>query len=963
MTVQAKELQASRIAMPKNAPEFDPGPLLDEPHRTVYTDPVSLARPVLEARMPPRIRVHATPIEALAFVEKLDQHHRLRLAEKEEIRPSHLCGAFALTKDAEFDRLILDARPPNDLESTLNDWVQTLGAIQPVLQIELSPEEDLRFSGTDLKDYYYCFRVSRRRALRNALRLPLRPSQVRHLHAYKDHMKSAKVLYPCLSTMAMGDNNAVEIGQKAHMKIGLTSQLFRSHELLTIHGRAPRGSMACGVVIDDVLFCEKVSRDLGKEGQEGVRTEGVRRLEALCEEYVQRGLLPHPKKTFKGDKTASIWGAEINGSTGVCRPAARRLVPLLQLTMRVARLGYASVALLEILCGCWISILQFRRRMMCLLQETYKVQRGRQRTDVIALAAPLVDELWVLCFLAPLAATNLRAFTHDEIFLSDASESCIAAVKTQVSRCFAQELRRHCLARGTWSRLLAPWHSWMREHAKLLPEDELPDGVPLVSHPLWTKLAQYLAFSVCSRRIVSRRRHINLLEIEGILDVERKLASNRSSLRYLLGADSQVALAALVKGRSGSDRINSLLEESLPTILGADLYGEYGYVPSLANCADDPTRDRPVRRPCEDPPSWLAEALVGEFKNFDEWLSLTGYAPQQLAKLPFANAFCTDAEAVNEEVLLPLRSVAKPQRLQVFDDVQAACSRLKEPAIVQKEESEQGASEESDDQTKNRDKSPLKVEESGEAVHHCVASGEVAPPPVTLETADGAADAAELPIAENPCAGALAAEARALLREFAPDQFVLPGGRRAKTTPALQRKGFLDLFSGRAGTATCLSRLFGVWVLTFDFERGEEQNLLNPELREKILQLIRSDCFLGVGAAPECVSFSRAVTPAVRTARQPEGTAGVTENMQKKIEIGNSHAAFILLVLTLADSKELGWWCENPDGSFLWLLGPYLRSGIGCWNKSFRFDMCRYGTRWRKRTRIVTCPSVAAVLL
>ena len=192
---------------------------------------------------------------------------------------------------------------------------------------------------------------------------------------------------------------------------------------------------------------------------------------------------------------------------------------------------------------------------------------------------------------------------------------------------------------------------------------------------------------------------------------------------------------------------------------------------------------------------------------------------------------------------------------------------------------------------------------------------------------------------------------------------MLPGGRRAKTTPALQRKGFLDLFSGRAGTATCLSRLFGVWVLTFDFERGEEQNLLNPELREKILQLIRSDCFLGVGAAPECASFSRAVTPAVRTALQPEGIAGVTENMQKKIEIGNSHAAFILLVLTLADSKELGWWCENPDGSFLWLLGPYLRSGIGCWNKSFRFDMCRYGTRWRKRTRIVTCPSVAAVLL
>lgn len=68
----------------------------------------------------------------MAFVEKLDQHHLLRLAEKEEVRLSHLCGAFALTKDADFDRLILDARPPNDLGDTLTDWVQTLGAIQPI---------------------------------------------------------------------------------------------------------------------------------------------------------------------------------------------------------------------------------------------------------------------------------------------------------------------------------------------------------------------------------------------------------------------------------------------------------------------------------------------------------------------------------------------------------------------------------------------------------------------------------------------------------------------------------------------------------------------------------------------------------------------------------------------------------------------------------------------------------------
>lgn len=116
----------------------------------------------------------------------------------------------------------------------------------------------------------------------------------------------------------------------------------------------------------------------------------------------------------------------------MCRPAARRLVPLLQLTMRVAKLGYASVALLEVLCGCWISILQFRRRMMCLLRELYKAQQGRERSDVIALASPVIDELWVLCFLAPLAATNLRARSHDEIFLSDAALPPLSSARSPV---------------------------------------------------------------------------------------------------------------------------------------------------------------------------------------------------------------------------------------------------------------------------------------------------------------------------------------------------------------------------------------------------------------------------------------------------------------------------------------------------------------------------------------------------
>ena len=958
MPVQAKELEASRIAMPKTLPEFDPVPLLFEPHKTVYEDPVSLAMSAESCNKPPRVRVHAQKGEALAFVEKLDRRHRLRLAEKSEIRPTHLCGAFALTKDAENDRLILDARPPNSLENTQTDWVQTLGAVQALLQIELHPGEELRFSGTDLKDYYYCFKVNRKRALRNALQLPLLPSQVQHLLAFKEHMKSAKILYPCLSTMAMGDNNAVEIGQKAHVQIGLRSQLFQPRELLTIHGRAPRGSMACGVVIDDVLFCEKVPA----AGESLKPTEGARRLDALCEEYVQRGLIPHPKKTFREEDVATIWGAELNGKTGICRPAARRLVPLLSLTIRVARLGYASVSLLEVLAGCWISILQFRRRMMCLLKELYKVQQARNRTDVVALAPPLVDELWILVFLGPLAATNLRATSLGQVFLSDASESCTASVKSTIPTEFAEELQRHSLSRGTWNRLLSPWGVWMREHGQLLPEDELPEGVPLVSHPLWTKLAQHLAFEVWQRKKVSGRRHINLLEIDAVLDVEKKLASRHFSLRYLLGADSQVALAALVKGRSSSDRINEKLEESLPTILGNDIYGSYGYVPSLANCADDPTRDKPLRRPEPELPEWLREAIVGRFEELDEWLNSIGYDPVQVAGLPFANALCTDAKVVNEEVLQPLRAVAKPERLKRFDDDH--CGSFSKPVgvdavVTGSANNGDKRAKESEDQTKKFEKSPKKIEEEEErAKDHFVASKEVAPPQTKLSRGRNLnvepSGFGEATRGEHIPAGELSAEAAELLKRFKPAQFLLPGGRRAQELVQFSSKGVLDLYSGNAGVARSLARRFNCWVLTFDFERGEEQNLLNLELQNHILSMISAGCFWGVGGAPECCSFSRAVTPAVRTAAQPEGIDCMTENMRKKVDIGNKHADFILRVVLLAQSYELAWWVENPDGSFLWLMPEFLRAGVGSWKHSYRFDQCRYGTRWRKRTRIAT---------
>lgn len=999
----AKEVDASRLSVPEKPPEFDPADLFGELHTTVYKDTVSQAIAPHEAdMMPPRVRVHASRDQALRFLQFLDERRRLELVPAEKVRETHLCGAFALTKDLEKDRLILDARPANMLERTLNAWTRTMGSVQALLQLEIPPAMSLYFSGTDLRDYYYCFRVSSRRAWRNAMRLPLSPAEVAGLNCFSPSMKHYKTRYPCLSTMAMGDNNAVEMGQAAHVNIGVQIGAIKPRELLTTHGRAPRSNIACGLIIDDIIFAEQRETP----PSDAVPSEGARRLRAMCAEYERRHLFAHPRKTFVDENKVEFWGAAMNGSSGLVRPAPKRLVPLLSLTAKVAKLGYASVALLEVLAGAWVSVLQFRRRTLCLVDAIYVAQRGRESDDVVRISGHLQDELWLLSILGPIICTDMRAQSIPEVFLSDAAEEAQAVVSCPVPQCFAKELQRHCLTRGSWSKLLSPWKVWLKSHAQLPLEDELPEGVPLVSHPLWLELAKTLQFQQDMFVRVRKKKHINFLELETILLFERKLAQRYQDVRYVMGADSQVALACLVKGRSSSPALNQLLQRSLATALGCGLYNNLGFVPSLANVADDPTRDRPVRAPTEEVPEWLAAALGGDFSKMDKWLERLGYDPMRVAELPFSEGTEISATALARELVPGLRDVQKPDRLDRFDkvfhekkanavqlysepsctvtadqDVAAACSSAflvaaDRSVVSPLEEHQQEIIQNVDQkacpsQTKSEKKRPKKkkLKKAHTKTNRCwfeqgtpSATGKPARP-VCLQRHPkvGRSEHAAMDNVESMRAPLLSEAARVALAAFPSTQFFAPGGKRAPAGFRPQRRGILDLYSGDAGVARALSRKYGVWVLTFDFDHGPGQDLLNEEVQRRIFAALEAESFLGVGAAPDCSSFSRAVTPAVRDTEHPFGKPFISENMEKKVRVGNAHAAFMLRILQWCEDHELPYWAENPDGSFLWLLPPWIQTGIGSCARSYRFDQCRYGTPWRKRTRVATNTRLAGL--
>ena len=797
--VLAKDVEAERLTFPADAPWFNPSKFFDKQHRVVFEDPASQAVEVDDNQQLPRVQVRASRSRAMELLRFLDRHHRLVLASEKNVRCGLLCGAFSLIKDTEKDRLIVDARRPNSVEPTLSDWCRTLGSISALLQLEIQPGKNLYMSGTDLRDYYYAFCVTTARSFRNALDFPISREEASTFSCFCPQDDSSNRWYPCLGTLAMGDNNPVELGQCAHVRLALESQAIHERELLTVYSRAPRGLVACGIVIDDVLIAEQCTSTEAES-----ITPGEYKMNLLFEEYGREGLTPHPKKTFRRQTEAEFWGTKLNGISGSCRANPSRLIPLLFLTSRTAALGIASIGLLEVLAGSWVSVLQYRRRMMSLLHHIYLAQVGRERMEVIRMSKALVAELWLLVALGPVAVTDLRAETLPQVFLSDASSGYVASVAADVPQPFAVELRRHCLARGTWSRLLTPWKAYLREHAELAECDEIPAGVPLVCHPLWIALAEHLQFRLFDGREVRRRRHINLLEVEAMLDVEKKIGDRHQGSRYLAGADSQVALAALVKGRSSSARINSLLSESLAIHLGSGLYGKYGFVPSLSNVADDPTRKRAVRMALQPLPAWLVEALKGDFTAMDEWLSSLGYDPVEIARLPFSPDVSRRSQAV-ESHLEHLRSIQKPERLKRFDVDSGVVSALSvSPAVAEistkpiREHDEEPGSQQKSEKTRGYKNSS---EEPTKAV--CFSpERRVAPPAeVSGQVQRGRRQATLTGPSENKRSPFLSVEAQKLLAKYPGSQFFLPGGRRGRGVFRPRRRGFLDLYSGAAGLA------------------------------------------------------------------------------------------------------------------------------------------------------------------
>ena len=180
--------------------------------------------------------------------------------------------------------------------------------------------------------------------------------------------------------------------------------------------------------------------------------------------------------------------------------------------------------------------------------------------------------------LDPLAKRCVCKKKHDQI----------QGVYTKGSAIYTQDLARQLalVFKAGVLRLIGQVHSTLDIEVKGL-ENQLCNEVALTAE--WEEESCWT---------FRKGSHINILEIASLLRLVQQLSDKCFPLRVVVSmADSHVAKGAASKGRTASHGLGSILRCLNANMVASSIFMCIPFVPTRLNPADDPTRDRSVRKP------------------------------------------------------------------------------------------------------------------------------------------------------------------------------------------------------------------------------------------------------------------------------------------------------------------------------------------------------------------------------
>jgi len=596
----AVPLIAHRVALPSDLHVVPLTRVLPPDLAKQHDGPVSattLARPLadirrLDAEQPlASARIAGSRAQYVALVGRMHAAGMLGFTHT----PMAVNGVFAVRKDADADRLIIDARPANRL--FVDSPHVELANPSHLVQMQVPSGARMYTGKSDLSNFYH------------HLGLPgwmqpffcLPPLDDEELHSLGLCSRACGGHFPMCLTLPMGFSHAVYLAQQAHLHVLYSSHAVEDKDNLLHRSCADPLSVeraVHGVVIDDFFL---FSLD--------VRV-AERTFERVLAAYSAAGFVVKPSKVVAPTATAvKVIGFEVGGAHNLVQLPADSMQQLLQHTLAILQRGTCTGLAMAHLVGRWTWCMLLRRPSLSLMQRVYRFIQlaGRRR---FSLWPSVRRELWLMLGIAPLLCSRLEAETHHRAVASDASLLAAGVV----SAALTPELQRHM---GTLcsSRMHAVMQPLLHVPSDYVTADTsasclTPVMTPHVDTPADTKhtsarlepvRGMYAGFysEVQSTRWAhvlaapwKFAEHINALELRAVALALHWLLSYPSTLgrRVFLLVDSTVALFSLLKGRSSAPSTMFVLRKIGALLLASSVSFLAGWVPSAVNPADAPSR-------------------------------------------------------------------------------------------------------------------------------------------------------------------------------------------------------------------------------------------------------------------------------------------------------------------------------------------------------------------------------------
>eukprot|EP00438_Fugacium_kawagutii_P008019 Skav209170 [mRNA] locus=scaffold1137:401715:406094:- [translate_table: standard] len=458
----AKEVVSSRIKW-DNPPSFSASPFLsNELVRAAFEDPECLRLP---KSLWPKSRVaklHCTKRELLNLASRWDELGALTLMPASEKNMDEAVGIFAVPKDQDHDRLIINPQKINSRMLSISDFTKSLAPGSMLSLLSLNPHEVFRFSADDLTDYYYTFAVSEARARRNSFRMRFRPEELQHLRCYKPEYADSGDLLLCLSVLAMGDSLAVEVAQQAHHNVlKMLCGAMLSTETVRYRFPIPRTPFVELLAIDDHVGIQKLPLvDLA----DAPTLRDTQVFEHAERAYQQVGLVQHPRKRRRNLTQGTILGADFDGVKGRVMAPRSRIALLSLISLAVVRAGTCTRHTLQMIVGCWVHVLLFRRVLFSIIDALFSEGISKPAHETFCLSRQARNELQLLAILGPTAQSDLRAQFCSHLFTTDASPSGGAVCRAEIGPETCKEIWRHTEQKGFYTRLQSPVSQILAEH-------------------------------------------------------------------------------------------------------------------------------------------------------------------------------------------------------------------------------------------------------------------------------------------------------------------------------------------------------------------------------------------------------------------------------------------------------------------------------------------------------------------